>query len=187
MKQNQTEKFVYSIDSKDRIRFISDTWVTFAIENDAKNLTQTTVIGSSIWDHIASEEVRYLYKKIFSKLRGANTELILPFRCDSPEVVRHMELTMRSKPANGIEMEGRLIRKIHREPVRLLVTNVDRSNEFIKICSVCRKIMMRHGDWVEIENAVTQLRIFTKPRLPKLEESICTSCKKLLENAANDY
>ncbi|MGB5676517.1 MAG: hypothetical protein WBN36_01745, partial [Gammaproteobacteria bacterium] len=92
-----------------------------------------------------------------------------------------------SKPANGIEMEGRLIRKIHREPVRLLVTNVDRSNEFIKICSVCRKIMMRHGDWVEIENAVTQLRIFTKPRLPKLEESICTSCKKLLENAANDY
>ena len=147
---------------------------------------EDVILNTSIWDYIEGQETRDLYKDIFTKLRRKKTELVIPFRCDTPTVIRQMELTLRSGPEKTIEMEGRLLDKKHREAVSLFDLKAERSDETIEICSICRKLHIRAGEWLDVEHAIVQKRLFTKKQMPRLIEKICPACENIMRNAAND-
>jgi hypothetical protein len=75
-----------------------------------------------------------------------------------------------------------LVEKIEkREKVLLLEKNVERSNEFIKICSWCKKVYIENEDcWYEVEDAVKKMNLFGKKRLPMLTHTMCDQCFKEL-------
>ena len=59
--------YEYVIDDSDCIVFVSPNWLTFAAENAAPQLTETTVLGMPIWSYIADTDCREVYRMLFAK------------------------------------------------------------------------------------------------------------------------
>ena len=175
-------RYLYRVDAADTITFVSPQWLRFAQDNDAAELTQQAVIGKSIWRFIAGQETRTLYVELFRRLRARASEIALPFQCDSPAVIRHMSLTLRSLGGGGIECEGVLLKQQTREPISLFSRWATRSEESIPICSSCRRLFLRDA-WVEVSVAVVRKSLFAVFPLPQLDESLCPACRQKLAGA----
>ena len=174
-----TETCLYRIDAADAIRFVGPQWIVFARDNEAPELTEELVLERPIWDFVAGAEVRRLYEELFRSLRSRPQEVVIPFRCDSPTVVRRMELTLRSVGSGGIELEGRLLKRENRDRVDILSRRAERSKEVVQVCSLCRRFLS--GDaWVEAARLLAQKRIFNTEPVPRLEESVCPTCRSPL-------
>ncbi len=173
-------RYVYRIDRSDQIQFVNSDWLEFARENEAPELTPSVVIGAPIWKFISGPETRILYESIFSSLRVERAEVKIPFRCDTPTVIRFMELTLRSLRNEHIELEGRLLERRQRQYFPLLDHGASRAHEQVVICSLCRRVRVAENEWIETHNAVVRLRLFSSPRPPRLIESVCPVCRDLV-------
>lgn len=170
---------VYRIDASDTITYVNPEWIRFAEANDAPDLTADAVVGKSIWSFINGVDTQSLYKELFRNLRSHPSEIIIPFRCDSPKIIRHMSLTLGSLRAGGIECEGRILQQEVRKPVALLSKWAARSRESIEICSLCRRLSVR-GKWMEVTEAIVRRRLFNTNPVPRLEETVCLECRTRL-------
>jgi hypothetical protein len=166
---------VYRIDARDKLTHVNDDWVAFAQQNQAPELVPGNLLGEEIWLFIRGQTIRDLYQAMFDRVRVLRTELIAPFRCDSPDTVRQMELTMRPLPQGGIEFDGRVLSMGTRENVYLFDRYVRRTRRTIAICSFCRRLEVG-GHWLEASEAVSRYPYFSGTAQPKLSEEICTGC-----------
>jgi len=174
-KIQSTDSCVYRIDAADTITFVGPEWLRFAVENEAPELTEAAVVGRPIWSFITGEETRRLYAELFRDLRVRPTEITIPFRCDSPTVVRHMSLDLRSHGGGELELEGRLLHAATREPVDVLSRRAERSAESLPICSLCRRLFVQ-GEWVDAGTAIVRRRLFNAAAVPRLAETVCEAC-----------
>ncbi len=176
---NSSECYNYGINPADVITWVSDEWLRFAQENDAPELSVAHVVGQSLWRFVVGADVQQIYRELFRSLRSKRAEVIIPFRCDSPAVIRHMELTLRS-PGNGvIEFEGRLLRHETRDPVSVLSRHAQRSNESISICSLCRRLLWQK-EWIDVGAMIVRRRLFSTEPIPRLDETVCPDCQSKL-------
>jgi len=168
--------FIWVIDNGDKIVRVNDEWLAFAGENTAPPLTASLVLDQPIWGFIQGQETVYLYKQIFARLRAGKSPIKFPFRCDSPDCRRFMEMKLSLLPGDAIQFMAQILREEWREPVDLLDASRDRSGEFLKICSWCKKIHMPGRGWGEIEAAIEALDLFGHHSLPRMTHTICDSC-----------
>lgn len=176
-KLNHPEKYVHRVDKNDIIIAVSENWQSFAQDNlGASSLFPENIIGSSLWDHIRDSETKHLYEMILQKVREHHQQATFSFRCDSPEQRRFLKLTVIPLEDGSVDFESQTIKTELRKPVELLRSDVERSEETIRICSMCKKIAMSKTDWEELEFAVQKLKLFEKTRLPQFTHGICQSC-----------
>lgn len=167
--------FQYQIDSEDNLVRVTEEWLRFAVDNGWQGFTEKSVLNRPIWDFIQDMETRHIYRLIFSKVREASTIVLIPFRCDSPDLRRFMEMELVPEPQNSIEINCRLLKVEHRPYMRLLDPSADRSGEFLTICSWCKRI--KTGSvWLEVEDAVKRLKLFESEKLPQLTHGACPAC-----------
>jgi hypothetical protein len=171
-------KWRYRIDDKDIITGYSDNLLSFARDNDwSSEIKPEEVIGHSIFEFIDGLETRYLYKQLFKKVREENRIIgPIPFRCDSPTERRLLELTLYPLPNDHINITSILVKSEPREEVRTLKIEVPRSEKIVTICSMCKKIALPSGRWVEIEEGLASLGIFEEEEVPQLSHGLCPEC-----------
>lgn len=174
----------YSIDEKNCLTAVDDNWLTFAKKNDAPALTRQAIFGRSIFDFIADSESRQLYSAIFDKVRHTGEDSVIPFRCDSAGTRRFMELCVRREPGDHVTFESVLICEEHRPVAELLDPDRPTSDELLRMCSWCKRIDV-DGTWMEIEDAMRELDLFSQSVLPKLSHGICEDCRDKLEREAS--
>jgi hypothetical protein len=173
-------RYLYVIDGSDRITYVTPEWLRFAETNEAPELTNARVVGEPIWHFITGTDTRNFYEAIYRNLRLRGTEITIPFRCDSPTVVRQMSLTLRLLREGAVESEGILLHAQARKPLTILFRWVERSDESIPICSLCRRLAVR-GEWLELREAVAQKRLSNVAPVPRLEETVCPTCNCITE------
>ncbi len=166
----------YQLDADDRIVFVSDAWLAFAVQNDAPGLTREAVLGRPIWDFITGPSTRQIYEHLHEETRARQRVLTVPFRCDSPDRRRFMELELRSLPDGFIQADSRLLREEQRSPVDALRVSVERTDEFVDTCSLCRRVREDH-DWAEIEDLVLR-GLFHEPGPPQFTHTTCPDCEE---------
>jgi hypothetical protein len=175
------DTFIYRIDSNDIIVSVSQNWESFARDNAwGSELSPENVIGHLLWDFIQDIETRHLYEEVFRRVRAGKPTRPIPFRCDSPQERRFLKLLLSPLPDGQIEISSTIIRTERRDPVRLLDESIPRSNEIIRICSMCKKIFATHNKWVEIEEGLVQLRPFEASEMPRLTHGLCPDCYGLI-------
>lgn len=168
-------EFAYRISADNRIESVNPDWLSFARENSAPLLTTEAVVGRSLFRFLASTSVRYLYQLIIDRTRRSQRTIVIPFRCDGPSVRRFMELSI-SPCANGnVQFVGRMIREESRTTVSLLDASITRTNEYVAMCSWCKRVEVS-GEWLEVEQALRQTRLFEVTSFPKLAHGVCTDC-----------
>ena len=178
MDQRQDNRiFSWSIDREDNIVQVNEAWLAFARENSAPQLSREAVINQPLWSFITGPEVNHLYELIIDKVRYQKSSLSFPFRCDSPDCRRYLEMQVFPLPEEAVQFQSRVIKLEFREPVNLLESG-ERSGQWLRICSWCKRIFAG-GQWLEVEAAIKLLNLFAEEALPQLTHGICESCHEL--------
>ncbi|HTH46985.1 MAG TPA: hypothetical protein VMB21_05700 [Candidatus Limnocylindria bacterium] len=168
--------FIYRIDAQDRVSFANGDWYAFARENGASELTASALIGRPLSDFLCHTETKHLLEILIQKVRRTQMTMVLPYRCDSPDCRRFMELTVLPLPQSEVEFRSRILREERREAVRLLGADTARTEASLTMCGWCKKIALPDGRWEEVEVAVAELDLFAAPSLPQIFHDICPQC-----------
>ena len=167
---------VYQVDCRDSIVWVDPTWGEFAKRNGAPQLLAEQVVGRRLPDFVAGDEVRQLWSLVLQRVRDEERSVTLPFRCDSPDRRRFMELDLTPLADGRVELTARLLREEARDRVALLDACVPRSADTLPICSQCKRIQGSEDEWVEVEEGIKQLDLFGAGLLPRLTHVLCDPC-----------
>ena len=182
MSSEAPRQYVYHIDARDYITFVSSEWQAFARDNNAAHLAQRSPLGESLWQFIDDEATRDLYHVLFQRVRSQPRSITIPFRCDSPTLRRFMALMLSPLADDGIELCGSLLRCERRRRVDILDSMVRRSDQWLTVCSWCKRACVPEYGWMEIEEAIVRLNISDSHALPNLTGGICTDCRRRIEH-----
>lgn len=177
--------FIWIINDADKIVHVNDDWLAFARENGAPQLSAALVLDQPLWRFILGQETVYLYKQIFDKLRTGRSPVTFSFRCDSPDCRRFMEMKLSLLSGTAIQFIAKLIRLEYRQPLDFLDPSRDRSEEFLKVCSWCKKIYIPDRGWGELEEAIEALDLFGHHSMPRMTHTICDSCYNFIKQELN--
>jgi hypothetical protein len=169
----------YHVDDQDRLIFVDEAWHQFARDNNTLELTTDAILQKSLWEFITNQQVRHLYRLMLEKVRTTGEALDVYYRCDAPEWRRYLQMRMTPSQNGRVQFRNWLLRQEKRPPVPLLDMTLDRSEEFVIICSWCKQIKLAQDDWVEIEEAVELLGLFEVDVLPQLSHGLCPSCAEI--------
>jgi hypothetical protein len=181
--QLDQQEIVYQIDTNDVLVFVNEQWNLFAAENGSASLVSQYVYNRSIWEFIHDAETRQFHEILLEKVRSGKEIRNLPFRCDSPELRRFMEMDISMTAGEGVEYRCRTIKTEARDPVSLISGNVHDGETFLRMCSWCKKIDTGNQTWEEIEDAIRHLGLFSDKCIPQISHTICETCIDGVENA----
>ncbi|RMF84814.1 MAG: hypothetical protein D6736_18575 [Nitrospinota bacterium] len=168
--------FIHRIDAEDRIIFVNEAWLAFAQQNDASHLTREAVLGQPLWCFIAGEETQHLYTLLLSQVRSTGQRRWIPFRCDSPDRRRFMEMEIALCAPGEVQFTSWLLREEVRPPLPLFEAKQERSPTLLTLCSWCKKVKISPTEWIEVEEAIRRLDLFADPHPPRITHGICPSC-----------
>lgn len=169
--------FEYDLDADDVITRVSPDWVRFARENEAPSLTPSAICGRQIWEFISDASTRQIYHDLFALIRARHRIITVPFRCDSPEIRRFMQLVLAPAAGSGIQLTGILLRTESVSTGALLDSHASRSSEVIVCCSFCKAILVHNAGWYPVEDAIRRLNLFSSRTVPTLSHSVCPNCE----------
>ncbi len=172
------EVFIYRIDNSDTIVSVSDNWDSFAFGNawDNSGCRPEDVVGHKLWDFIEDIETQHLYAEIFQRVRSGRRCGPIPFRCDSPQERRFLELILVLMTDKQIEVTSRILRTESRDPLGLLDRETVRTSRLIRLCSMCKKMETPSKEWAEIEAGLAELRLFEATEMPQITHGLCPHC-----------
>jgi hypothetical protein len=125
----------YEIDAMDRLVRVNDAWSSFATANDGLHLVAHRIIGCSLWDFVAGETTRQVYKSLLRRVRDGGRSRFT-YRCDAPERRRSMEMTITARLGGHVRFESRtLVVEYGPSPVVQLVAG----GRVRPLCHGCRR------------------------------------------------
>lgn len=86
-----------------------------------------------------------------------------------------MELDVIPCAEHSIEFRSTILREEHRPVVALLDTHRESLEDFLTLCSWCRKVKVA-AQWVEVEEALRLLKLFESETLPRISHGVCPAC-----------
>jgi hypothetical protein len=174
----------YVIDGDDRLVQVSSGYFDFAARNDLPEAD--LALGRPLWDFVAGDSVRAVQKAFLRRVRRSGMTVVLPFRCDGPDVRREQLLTV--GPAEGGEMivfMTEVVAELPRPRQALLDHRRRRAKRTVVMCSWCDRV--KEGSaWVEIEQAALALGLTDGGAMPRIDHDICDRCALELSQATPD-
>jgi hypothetical protein len=166
----------YAIDADDVVTAIDGDWSTFARENDAPELAETTP-ARSLWSYFDNDEVRDLWRLLVERVRVHQASALVPLRCDAPDARRWFEMTVTPAADGAVHFRCVLVFEEERQAVPFLGLDVQRDREAspIPVCSWCGKGHDGAG-WRDIEDLVRERRLLEGP-MPSISHGICPTCR----------
>lgn len=176
-----TPVYFYELDADDLIVAASDSWDTFAHENEGEHLVFEKIRGTVIWDHITDPETSELYRRIFASARaGRPVQFFL--RCDSPTVRRMLSVhAAMSGDESKLRVSTMLFRADQREFHDIRGKLDTEKLISLPACSWCEKVMVAEQDWQEIEAAAAWLGKGMRSGKCRLSYTVCPSCRVQIE------
>lgn len=144
----------YTVDASDVIVAVGGAWDDSARCNDAEKIVSTQIIGKSLDGFIHGDETRMFVRTMLMSARVLNRPVMRPYRCDSPQRKRFMEMTVTPLDGGNIEV---MHQEVHSEPIanptRMVAAPKGVTGVHTKRCSVCNRLRV-NGIWSELDDAV---------------------------------
>ncbi|MFI5025994.1 MAG: hypothetical protein ACHQCI_04520 [Solirubrobacterales bacterium] len=174
-----TQALSYAIDEHDHLIKVDEGYYGFAEENGWAEAG--TSLGRLLWDYVAGEDLKKVQRLLLRRIRDEARDVELPFRCDSPDVRREMDVRILARPGGRAVLFSAQVRsEEEREtPQPLLDPEARRGAETLVMCGWCDRFEV-DGEWVEVEEAARRLDLFDSSELPSLIHGICPNCNELL-------
>lgn len=176
------QHYCYAIDEQDRLTHLSDDWLSFAAENNAAELTESSLLGHSLWEYIEGQDTILLYKKLFERVRETQQQQCLPFRCDAPIFERHMRMNIVPQPSGSIHFDCVIVKVRIVPAVHLLEPTQRRSADCLHMCSFCKRVEVPPLGWLEVAEVVGRMHLFRAEQMPKVQQTVCPLCRERAES-----
>jgi hypothetical protein len=171
----------YVIDAEDKLIDLGKTWDDFALANDGEAVVSAEVVGRSLWDFIFDESTALLYKSLLTRLRATGNPIRFPFRCDSPDLRRHLVMTLSPLQNGNVEFRNSIVELEPREAKAFFQAAVAGAKEYFYMCSVCNKVRSRSSrDWKEVEDAF-ETHISSCEHPVQVLYKVCRHCARRIE------
>lgn len=171
---------IHRIDRDGRIAWVNAAWTAFARDN-AAHFPAGGVLRTRLWDYIAGAETRHIHQLLMERAREMGCVLHLPYRCDSPDMRRFMEMDIVALAQGaGFEFRNRVLRLEQRAPVPLLDSVVQQPDRVIVMCNWCKRVALASGEWLEVEQAVHALGLLEEAVCPAISHGVCPDCRHRL-------
>lgn len=151
-------------------------WDESARRDQAPNLTAASVVGHRLDDFLTDTGTRGIYRALIEHVLSGGGPMRFRYRCDAPNVRRFMEMELSLQGLDRVRFRSRTLREEPRQAQPLLDVRVPRSDEFINMCSWCKKLLGEDGTWKAVEDFVTSSDILSGDVLPRLSHGICPDC-----------
>lgn len=176
------ETLSYAVDDQDRLIRVDEGFYRFAEENGWETVGDS--LGRSLWDFVAGYDVRKLQRLLLRRVREGVGPLDLPFRCDSPDQRREMDIRIAADSSGRVVLFAARLRNSEnwKEPQPLLSARTRRGGDFLPMCAWCDRFLVR-GEWVQVEVAARTLELFRRAEMPPLDHSVCPQCSGTLTAA----
>ncbi len=175
----------YVINEENEIIFVNDAWSKFALANNAPELIAEKILNCNLWDFISDDTTRELYQKLVDKARAGHS-VNFNFRCDSPDLRRFLEMQITLREDKNIQFDTRIINAEKRIYQNVFQNDARRTDSVIVACSWCKKIETRDGSWHEIEEALSNLKLFESENIPQMSHGMCVSCYQSISEKHQD-
>jgi hypothetical protein len=177
----------YSIDDQNRLVYVNDAWTTEARDAALPDLAPPAVLGRNLWQVIRDPAIQYLFDPIFTRMRaGRIPGASYSFRCDTPTQRRLLRLTLETGANRTLDFTTAILAVQDRPGVGVLDTERSRSDDFLRICSWCKRVPCPDGQWREVEEAIPGLGDLDRGPLPGLTHGICPRCQLRLESQLDE-
>ncbi len=163
---------IYCIDGDDRISEVNEGWPRFAEENGGVG-DPAAVLGRSLWDFIADEGNRSLYRCMVHEVRQKAAPITVPFRCDSPTIERHMTMTIAPGSLGEVVFVSALQYAFERQPQP--VGGAPEEAQTIVECESCHRLWAGNG-WQDCWEVIRQGDIEIDDRPIKVLHTRCSRC-----------
>ena len=173
-------KVVYSVDASDTIIRVNEAWTTFASANKGEALLPPGIVGRVLWDYISDDATRQIYRRLLARVREGAGPVQFAFRCDSPGLRRLLEMNIVLDSNGEITFIVEPLVVEDREPVTLLDTDASRTRSIVRMCAWCKRLPGFDGRWLEVEEGLSTLGVFSSGPMPTISHGICPECSTAL-------
>lgn len=173
----------YAVDATDHLIAVDASWDRFAVANGGATIIGPRILGRPLWDFITDAVTIDLYRSIMARAR-AGRSFAFPFRCDSPECRRHLEMQVSARGNDELHFRTRVVRLEAREA--LPDASLDASPEaapvaaadlpaMLRSCSWCKRVFVA-GTWIDVEEAAARHGVLDQHPSLVVTHGICESC-----------
>lgn len=176
---------VYVTDLDGVVLFLNSTpWGAFASENGGGDIaTASEILGRPLESFLAGDSVREQFRTLFEQVAsGVRSPISYPFRCDAPDRVRFMRLTMSAvlgddgSPA-AVLFHSAMLDQRDRATQRIFEARSNGVNMDLpiqSICAYCKRLEFpaESGTWLEAE----EYGAVGGPTDVRLSHGVCPDC-----------
>ena len=169
----------YKVDADDRIVEVGGGWDRFACQNDGSGAVADRVLGTRVYAHVKGEVCKTFVRTKLDAVRQLGKPIVRPYRCDSADCKRYMEMQISPQRLGGLLLEHRLVR---REPlerqIRFVFSPAARRSSLLR-CSMCSRVRLA-GQWREPELVAKHLPAPAPAGAASVHAviySVCADCK----------
>jgi hypothetical protein len=177
---------LYRIDIQDRLTELNDGWLAFAQASGGDSLHPSNILGRSLWDFISDAETSHLYQVMVQRLRQGGPPTRFRFRCDAPDRRRLLAMEITGDKTGSIQFSVSSVLEDPRVSLSFFEPAHARGEGLLTMCSWCKRAQLPTGRWVEIEEAVGELRLLEDSPLPGVTHGICPPCHEAVAGALDD-
>lgn len=179
-------KTAYWLDRDDRIIQVNANWDNFAETNEGHTVVSSEVLGRGIWEFVTGDITRMWVESLLQMGRVCGDAITRPYRCDSPDIKRFMNMTLVPEGSGVLRLEHRVIRTEKREKkvyFNAEQTHTTDSKGLVERCSVCGCVK-QDEQWKEAELFSCLGSEKNEIYLP-VAYTVCGDCKTLLPVNSN--
>ncbi|MFH1059913.1 MAG: PAS domain-containing protein [Pseudomonadota bacterium] len=188
--------YTHRIDADGRIVAVDAAWIAFAQRNWRPDFKPALVLGRPLEDFIDGLDTQAVHRLAAARVRVRGRGFTLPFRCDSPDLRRFMEMTITPLADGGLEYSCLLLREEVRAPVPFRPCGPCAVERKLKACSICLRLerpawgLLRGqkpapagdaaGTWLEAEQVLPLVAALEEGYFPPLTYAVCPDCRRAL-------
>ena len=171
----------YQTDADGHLVHVDQGWCDFALANDAAEYAVPDALyGRALLSFISEPTTQHVYSVLMNRVQNQHAVVVVPFRCDAPQLRRWLELKM-TPHEGGVAFATRELRTEQREAPFPFGRAGSRADLLLRMCSWCKDVEAQPGRWERIEDAVSHFALFREPEVPGITHGICPSCVALFE------
>jgi hypothetical protein len=165
----------YRLDDQDRIVEVNSNWDRIARENDGEAVVADRILGTKLYAHVTDEPSRMYVWTMLDSVRKLFRPSVKLYRCDSPDLKRHMEMTILPESGGGLLVKHRLIR-IEKMPLRVrFISQAGGHPPLVLRCTMCVKLKIE-GVWLA-PDATVLAGVSQSDGASRVAYSICEDCR----------
>ena len=178
MTQDQIPPVTYTVDADNIIVEVNAEWDRFAMDNDGDNLVQSHIIGQPLMNYITGDSTRMFVEVMFQGARVRKNMITKPYRCDSPDMKRALEMRIIPLDNQALKLEHQIVSlETVVQPVHFLGHNSE-ADDRIKRCSMCNKVEL-DNEWRDPLDAPVAQSLLD-PSSVKVYYGICKPCQGMV-------